>query len=92
MSNISKALFITLIALAFLIEGSYKAGVFYKNHLHEHVTKVCKSTVAFIITMALLTKDGIIHLYNNRQEYITKLNNFQHKLERAFTYESPILA
>ena len=86
MSNFSKALFITLIALAFLIEGSYKAGVFYKNHLHEHVTKVCKSTVAFIITMALLTKDGIIHLYNNRQEYITQLNTFRNKVGEFFTY------
>ena len=92
MSNFSKALFILLIALAFLIEGSYKAGVFYKNHLHEHVTKVCKSTVAFIITMALLTKDGIIYLYNNRQEYITKLNTIRNKIGGYFILDTPVLA
>ncbi len=80
-----KSLFILLLAVAFTIEGSVKAFEFYKNHLHEHVIEGLKRLTAITLTLAFFLSDGIIHLWNHRQEYINKL-------ERAFTYESPILA
>ena len=84
MTTTTKVLFYSLFILSLMIEYTYKAG--------KASAPFIKSTVAFIYTMALYVGDGAEHLYNNRKEYLTKLKNLQHKIERAFTYESPAYA
>ena len=85
MSKQTYALFALVLVLAYTIEYTYRAGKFYRNNLHEHVIEALKRLTAITLTLAFFLSDGIIHLWNHRQEYINKL-------ERAFTYESPILA
>ena len=92
MSNATKAIFLAILALAFMIEGSYKAGKFYRNNCHEHVTHALKSTGAFIITLALYAYEGAHYLYEHKTEYFTKLNNLREQVGRALSYQSPALA
>ena len=92
MSNATKAIFLAIIALAFMIEGTFKAGKFYRNNCHEHVTHALKSTGAFIITMALYAYEGGIYLYEHKTEYFTKLNNLRERVGQALSYQSPQFA
>ena len=92
MSNATKAIFLAIIALAFIIEGTFKAGKFYRNNCHEHVTHALKSTGAFIITMALYAYEGAHYLYEHKTEYFTKLNNLRERIGESLSYRSPQFA
>ena len=83
MNNQTKVLFYSLFILSLMIEYTYKVGKASAPYI--------KSTVAFIYTMALMAGDGVEHLYNNRTEYLTKLNNFRNKVGGYFTLDTPVL-
>ncbi len=92
MNNQIKSLFILILTVAFIIEGSVKAFEFYKNHLHEHVIEGLKRLTAITLTIAFFLSDGIIHLWNNRQEYIKQLNTIRNNIGGYFILDTVALA
>ena len=92
MSKQTYALFALVLVLAYTIEYTYRAGKFYRNNLHEHVIEALKRLTAITLTLAFYVRDGIMHLYSNRTEYFTKLNNLRERVGQALSYQSPQFA
>ena len=75
-------IFITLLAISNLIELAYDAGVYYHNHLHNHVYDYTVKAISFIITLGILAYEGMTYLYSKRHEVAEKV-------WKAWIYESP---
>ena len=82
MNTTTKAFFYSLLALALVLEYTYKAGVFVAPYL--------KRGVALVITLAIIAGDVVAHLYDNKTEYLTQLNKIRNDIGSYFTY--PALA
>lgn len=83
MSKLTFTLFATLIVLSFFIENTYKAGVFYRNHLHDYVVEYSIKAVALTITLGQYVIEGGKYLYTNRKELADVVG-------KPFIYESPV--
>ena len=82
MTKTTFALFALLLALAYGIELTYNAGVFYRNHMHEHVVSATKHTITLTLTLLALAYDGAHYLYTNRRELLDAAGG-------PFIYRSP---
>ena len=91
MSNQTNLLFFSILSIAFMIEKTYQLGVWYRENLHSTVVEYSKKGFALFLTTAILAGEGAEYLYNNRTEYITKLNQYREYLSQQFVYTSPIL-
>ena len=83
MNNQTKFLFLAIITLAFMVEYTYKFGKASAPYL--------KKGVALLITLAILAGEGVTHLYENREHYLSQLNTFRNKVGEFFTYPTPAL-
>ena len=82
MTKTTFTLFATLLILSTLIEGTYKAGVFYRNHLHDYVVEYSLKAFALVITLMTYFIQGVQYLYNEREK-------IWFHIEDAFVYKSP---
>ena len=85
MTKTTLALFALLLALAYGIEWTYNAGVFYRNHMHEHVVSATKHTVALTLTLLAFAYTGAQWVWTNRQDQLDAAG-------RPFIYISPATA
>ena len=78
-----------------MIEKCYAAGIiageFYKTHLDDHARNAVIAIIAFIILTGQLAYEGAQLLYNNREEIGYNIATGWNRLERSFTYESPVM-
>ncbi len=86
MTTTTKFLFYTLLVISFFIEKTYEFGVFYRNNLHDYVVEYSKKALALSIVTLSYTRDGLVYVYNNRQQYITQANNLRNQLGEYFVY------
>ena len=84
MTFTSRFLFITLLVVAFMVENTYKLGKASAPYL--------KKGVALLITLAILAGEGVTHLYNHRNHYLSQLNTIRNKVGEQFTYNTVALA
>ncbi len=91
MSFTSRFLFFSILSIAFMIEKTYQLGVWYRENLHSTVVEYSKKGIALAITVFVLFLEGVRYVYDNREEYITKLETFREYLSQQFVYTSPIL-
>lgn len=73
--NILKALDILSILIQAFYEIGFELGTFYRNRLHSHV----KFAIEY---SGLIVRE----IYDNRQEYFTKLNNIRNQAGSYFVY------
>ena len=83
MSKTSFALFALVLALAYAIEGTYKAGMFYREHLHDHVMAGLKSTGAFLVTVSLYAYEGAQYVWTRRED-------IRESIGKSLAYQSPM--
>ena len=83
MSKTSFTLLALVLVLAYAIEGTYKAGVFYREHLHDHVMAGLKSTGAFLVTVSLYAYEGAQYVWTRRED-------IREACGRALSYQSPM--
>ena len=91
MTFTSRFLFFSILSIAFMIEKTYQLGVYYREEWHSTVVEYSKKGIALAITVFVLFLEGVRYVYNNRVEYITKLNQYREYLSQQFVYTSPIL-
>ena len=85
MSKTTFSLFATLIVLSFIIENTYKAGIFYRDHLHDYVVEYTLKALALSITIGQYVYQGGKYVYTNRKMIMDKAGSY-------FVYESPTVA
>ena len=84
MTKTTFTLFATLLVLSTLIESTYKAGIFYRTHLHDYVVEYTIKALALSITLIGYGYQGCKYMYSNRREILDNMG-------RPFIYVNPTL-